>query len=283
MDFFRVVNFENLQHYKDRTPPWIKLYNDLLDDYNFSCLQDASKLHLLMIFLLASRSENKIPADSRWISNKISATESIDLDALFESGFIELIVEESKAKPPKKNASKPLAKSLQDACLEGETETETEGETELEKINKKFSLDFSTWPQLPTLQILVDWFSFRKSKKAPITQTVINLMATELKLAVDFGYTVDQCLSVQQSAGWQGYKFEWHKNRENSNANSNQHPQQAKLSRTDAALEEYLNGSSGAGGDTLDADYSQVDEDFEPHGSAGLPSLGNGAGRSNRS
>ncbi len=273
MDFFRVVNFENLQHYKDRTPPWIKLYNDLLDDYNFSCLQDASKLHLLMIFLLASRSENKIPVDARWISNKISATEAIDLDALFDSGFIEKIAEKSKPKRKAQAASKALAESKQNACLEGE------GETELEKVNKKFSLDFAAWPQVPSIEILADWFAFRKIKKAPVNQTVINQMGKELNRSVRFGYTVDQCLAVQQEAGWQGYKFEWHKNRESSNANSHQHPQQSKLSRTDAALEEYLNGSSG--GDTLNADYTQIDEDSELDGGAGLSSLGNGIGRLN--
>lgn len=41
--FLRVKNFDRFQHYKDRTPPWIKLYNDLLDDYDFSCLPDAEK------------------------------------------------------------------------------------------------------------------------------------------------------------------------------------------------------------------------------------------------
>src|SRR5690606_19747530 len=33
--YLTVKNFERFQHYKDRNPPWIKLYNDLLDDYEF--------------------------------------------------------------------------------------------------------------------------------------------------------------------------------------------------------------------------------------------------------
>jgi DNA-binding NarL/FixJ family response regulator len=32
---YSVKNFERFQHYKDRSPPWIKLYNELLDDYEF--------------------------------------------------------------------------------------------------------------------------------------------------------------------------------------------------------------------------------------------------------
>src|SRR5687768_18068275 len=52
-------NFESFQHYKDRAPPWIKLYNELLDDYEFGQLPDASKMHLVAIWLLASRSDRK--------------------------------------------------------------------------------------------------------------------------------------------------------------------------------------------------------------------------------
>ena len=53
------------QHYKlMRNPPWIKLHASTLEDYDFGRLQDASKMHLCAIWLLASRTENKIPWDS---------------------------------------------------------------------------------------------------------------------------------------------------------------------------------------------------------------------------
>ena len=65
MQFFNVKNWDGLQHYKDRAPPWIKLYNHLLDDYEFACLQDASKLHLMLIWLLASRNSNRLRGEVR--------------------------------------------------------------------------------------------------------------------------------------------------------------------------------------------------------------------------
>lgn len=86
--YFSVKNFEKLQHYKDRTPPWIRLYNSLLDDYEFGLLPDASKAHLLAIWLLASRYDNKIPYDPEWVSRRINATDPVDLDILTKSGFI---------------------------------------------------------------------------------------------------------------------------------------------------------------------------------------------------
>lgn len=88
MTTFRVKNFETFQHYKDRSPPWIKLYNALLDDYAFGCLPDATKMHLVAIWLLASRAANELPYDPQWIAKRISATESVNLDALRDAGFI---------------------------------------------------------------------------------------------------------------------------------------------------------------------------------------------------
>ena len=87
-DFFRVKNFERFQHYKDRSPIWIKLYNELLDDYEFSRLPDASKAHLIAIWLLASRYENKIPYDAEWVARRINANSTVDLKVLADGGFI---------------------------------------------------------------------------------------------------------------------------------------------------------------------------------------------------
>ncbi len=92
-----MVEFATLQHYKDRNPTWIKLYNSLLDNYEFSKLPDATKMHYVGITLLASRHENMLPVDEEWISGKISATESVNLKVLFESGLIELIGNEDES------------------------------------------------------------------------------------------------------------------------------------------------------------------------------------------
>lgn len=114
---FSVKNFERFQHYKDRSPPWIKLYNELLDDYSFGLLPDASKLHLVAIWLLASRSNNRIPHDPNWIARRISATEKVDLELLRTSGFIEV-----------QDAGMPPAARKPGADPERESETEIEEE-----------------------------------------------------------------------------------------------------------------------------------------------------------
>lgn len=112
---FRVKNLDEYQHYRDRCPPWIKLHAKVLEDYEFGCLQDASKMHLVFIWLLASRHDNDLPWDEKWIERRISATESVDLQALHEAGFIEEIQSD---KVMEHNASVPLASSKQNATLE---------------------------------------------------------------------------------------------------------------------------------------------------------------------
>ena len=124
MSYFSVKDFDHFQHYKDRNPPWIKLYNELLDNYEFSCLQDASKLHLILIWLLASRSDNKLPYDSEWVKRRINASENVDLDELTRAGF--LITDQVVPMA----ASKMLAICKQVARPETEREGETERETE---------------------------------------------------------------------------------------------------------------------------------------------------------
>jgi hypothetical protein len=118
---FSVKNFQRFQHYKDRAPPWIKLYNELLDDYEFGRLPDASKMHLIAIWLLASRSDNKIPYDAAWVARRINANTKVDLTLLACAGFI---VVDQQLQTTEQDASNALADCKQDACLEGEERRE---------------------------------------------------------------------------------------------------------------------------------------------------------------
>ena len=88
--YFSISNWQEFQHYKDRNPPWIKLHNQLLDNYEFEQLTDATKGHLLCIWMLASRTNNKIVYDPSWVKRKIGANSNVDLKSLISAGFIEL-------------------------------------------------------------------------------------------------------------------------------------------------------------------------------------------------
>jgi len=115
VDTFSVNNWDEFQHYKHRNPPWIKLHNRLLNNYEFSCLQDASKLHLMLIWMLASQLENKIPADTVWLKNRLGICTEPNLKELLDKGFITY-------------ASNTLASCKQSALLVEKSRVEKRGE-----------------------------------------------------------------------------------------------------------------------------------------------------------
>jgi len=55
----RVKNWEKFQHYKNRKPPWIRLYRDLLNDPEFVDLPGDAAKHLVMMWLIASEDPDK--------------------------------------------------------------------------------------------------------------------------------------------------------------------------------------------------------------------------------
>jgi len=91
------------------------LYNEILDDYEFSQLSDSGKYHLLAIFLLASRTSNRIPWDQDWIKARIGAGDDFTLKPLFDLGFIEPITKENQTlQEAGHDASGALAERKQD-------------------------------------------------------------------------------------------------------------------------------------------------------------------------
>ena len=55
----RIKDWVKFQHFKDRRPPWIKLYRELLDDPHWHALDGAAAKHLVMLWLIASEDESK--------------------------------------------------------------------------------------------------------------------------------------------------------------------------------------------------------------------------------
>ena len=86
---FSIPNWDVYQHYKRRNPPWIKLYNSLLDNQNFYFLKPESKLLYILLLLFASKSENSLTLNYHFLSSKtgLQVTEDI-IRPLFETGFL---------------------------------------------------------------------------------------------------------------------------------------------------------------------------------------------------
>lgn len=115
-------NWATFQHYKQRRPPWIKLHRDILDNFDFQCLQDASKVLAQCLWIIASEHDDgKIPLKLGELSWRLRISDSkflLSIKPLIDKGFFEC----------NDDASKMLAKCLQDAMPETETEREVETE-----------------------------------------------------------------------------------------------------------------------------------------------------------
>src|SRR5579863_4362098 len=120
-NFFRIRNFERFQHYKDRNPPWIRLYGGLWRDREFFRLPDAIKAHLIGLFALAARLDNRIPEDPQWLAHELCASEPIDFEALLASGFLVPDPADSTA-PADRNPSDTCSVSDSDLICDGSPE-----------------------------------------------------------------------------------------------------------------------------------------------------------------
>src|SRR5574342_989229 len=62
--WIRILDWRKYQHYKDRSPPWIKLHREqVLDDRRYRALADASKALLVDLMVLASEDEGRVKYD----------------------------------------------------------------------------------------------------------------------------------------------------------------------------------------------------------------------------
>lgn len=88
MRYLVIKNWREFQHYTNRNPPWIKLHRAIVDDFAFNSLKDKTKAHLMLIWILGAATEGRVPHDAKFIAGRIGASESVDLDAMIELGFL---------------------------------------------------------------------------------------------------------------------------------------------------------------------------------------------------
>ena len=88
MNYLSVKNLDTYQHYKDRDPKWIKLYYSILDDEAFIFLDETMRCRYMTFLILASRSNNKIPADPSYLKKVMRLDKAPDYQPLLDCGFL---------------------------------------------------------------------------------------------------------------------------------------------------------------------------------------------------
>ena len=86
----RITNWDTWQTFrKDRgTPPWIKVYRNLLSNAEWVSLSDAEKGQLVSIWLLAADKDGKIPDDPMLIKRMAMLDLQPNLNKFIELGFM---------------------------------------------------------------------------------------------------------------------------------------------------------------------------------------------------
>ena len=189
---YKIKGWTKFQHFKDRRPPWIKLYRDILEDPDWHDLDGDTAKILVALWLIASEDEDQNGAlpDVRRIAfrlrlpetkvkqslNKLSHWLDQDDDIVISSGY-------------------------QSDAPETETETETETEKSKRQIEKTVQCPVSVNPDT-----WKDFVQVRKSKKAPITDSAIKGIEREARKA---GWSLEKALVECCARGWAGFKAEW--------------------------------------------------------------------------
>lgn len=116
--YLAVKDFARFQHYRDRRPPWIKLYATVLTDLDFVQLPEAAQAQLVKLWVLASQMGHPLPNNPKLLAGQIGATGRFYLPELIVAGFIIPLAESGgnassgASRLASNGASSPLADSL---------------------------------------------------------------------------------------------------------------------------------------------------------------------------
>jgi len=138
---YYIKNWSEFQHFKDRCPPWIKLYRHILDDPEWFALSGEDTKVLVMLWLLAS--EDKTGKGYLPDINTISFRLRVDINTISDtlSRLSSWVY---------KDDNSLISEGYQDDTPETERETEKEIEKETEIEGKKKAEDlFPPEPELP--------------------------------------------------------------------------------------------------------------------------------------
>ena len=189
----KIKNWSKFQHFKDRKPPWVKLYRDLLDDIEWHELDPKAAKVLTMLWLIASEDDGNIPSTKQLAFRLRMPEKETEVCISKLSYWLE------------QDDDSTISERYQYDALETERETEKEREKETKK---------ATIVATPIGVSQEVWDSFvkqRKTKKAQITELVIAGIQREANKA---GWSLENALNEIVVRNWQSFKAEWVKEKQ---------------------------------------------------------------------
>lgn len=140
--YLRVRNFERYQNPRMKDQPlWVQLWTNMLLNFDFQRLPDATKWHFVGFILLAAQTGNRFPNNPEWLAEKIGALEPIDIDLLLKTRHLEgckRLIPKDEAKAASKNGKNQQSSPEQSRSEENKTE-QTKAHTDTEQSNNGVS------------------------------------------------------------------------------------------------------------------------------------------------
>lgn len=88
--YLYVKNWDELQHYTKRNPPWIKLYRRLLKEGDFQKLSEAHQWQLVRIWLVSAEEHpgGWVSGSQRWLKTMIGTQKQIPVSMFIAQGWL---------------------------------------------------------------------------------------------------------------------------------------------------------------------------------------------------
>jgi hypothetical protein len=207
----RIRNWAKFQHFKDRRPPWVKLYRDLLDDLEWHKLDPAAAKTLVMIWLIASEYDGFLPDIETLAFRLRMPKDDLErivsmLDPWLERVDTQEISERYHERYQPDNTC-DITGDINPIPLARSRETETETETEKKKPSAS---RFDAQAHLVSLgapaELAKEWLTVRKAKRLASTATAFDDAKAESdKAGISFADALRMCVV----RGWGGFKASW--------------------------------------------------------------------------
>jgi hypothetical protein len=177
---YRIKNWHKFQHFKDRKPPWVKLYRDILDDLDWHELDAKAAKVLVSLWLISSEDDGYLP-EVKKLAFRLRMSEANTLDVLSKlTHWLE------------QTDIEPISDGYQDDRPETERETETEGSRKA-----RFCL-----PDGIPADAWKGYEDMRTRIKKPMTDRARGLVIKELLKLRDEGHDPAAVLDRSTVKGW---------------------------------------------------------------------------------